>query len=195
MKHVPVGEVVEPGEGVHQRRLAGPRRAHDGGEVAGGELDVDAVEGPDGALALAVDLGGADGPGGDLGGGRWAAGRGVAVRVAVMAVVSCRGGWCPLTICLRSAESSGSGAVRDPPPDVHLEDDAGVRRPADARRERVRYVRPVTWVERQLERLRSLNPLIVDSVLAVVFFALGLAHGVQPGPHRRVWRSRPPSPC
>ena len=60
-----VGEVVEPGEGVHQRRLAGARRAHDGGEAAGGELDVDAVEGADGAVALAVDLGGADGPGGD----------------------------------------------------------------------------------------------------------------------------------
>ena len=47
----PVGEVVEAGEGVHQRRLAGARRAHDGGEVAGGEVDVDAVEGPDLALS------------------------------------------------------------------------------------------------------------------------------------------------
>jgi signal transduction histidine kinase len=32
----------------------------------------------------------------------------------------------------------------------------------------------VTWVERQLERLRAVNPLAVDGPLAAVFFALGL---------------------
>jgi signal transduction histidine kinase len=33
----------------------------------------------------------------------------------------------------------------------------------------------VTWVEHQLERLRSLNPLAVDSVLAAIFVAIGVA--------------------
>ena len=59
-----VGERVEAGEGVHERRLARARRAHDRGEAAGGEVDGDAVEGPDLGLALAVHLDGVDGPGG-----------------------------------------------------------------------------------------------------------------------------------
>ena len=46
-EHLALGELVEPGEGVHERRLAGAGRAHDGGELPGVELDVDAVEGPD----------------------------------------------------------------------------------------------------------------------------------------------------
>ena len=58
-----------------QRRLARARRAHDGGEAAGGELDVDAVEGADGGVALAVHLDGVDGPGGDgRPGRRWCGG-------------------------------------------------------------------------------------------------------------------------
>ena len=79
-------------------------------KLAGVELDVDAVEGPDGALALAVGLGGADGSGGDrpagvvVGRSR----RGAAVRVAVMAVLLRMSGWCALTIRLRAPDLVGS---------------------------------------------------------------------------------------
>jgi signal transduction histidine kinase len=33
----------------------------------------------------------------------------------------------------------------------------------------------VNWIERQLERLRSFNPLVVDGVLALIFVAVGIA--------------------
>ena len=46
---------------MHEGRLARARGAHDGGEAAGVEVDVDAVEGADLGVALAVDLGGPDG--------------------------------------------------------------------------------------------------------------------------------------
>ena len=62
------GERVEAGDAVHQRGLAGARRAHDGGEGVGREVDGDAVEGPHLGVALAVDLRRVDGPGGDGGG-------------------------------------------------------------------------------------------------------------------------------
>ena len=65
MSTEPRRERVEAGEGVHQRRLAGARRAHDRGEATGREVDGDAVEGTDLGLAAAVDLDGVDGPGGD----------------------------------------------------------------------------------------------------------------------------------
>ena len=42
---VPPVETVEAGHAVHERRLARAGGAHDGGELAGGEVDVDAVEG------------------------------------------------------------------------------------------------------------------------------------------------------
>ena len=48
--------LVEPGEDVHQRRLAGARGAHDRGEAAGREGDVDAAQGVDRDVALAVAL-------------------------------------------------------------------------------------------------------------------------------------------
>src|SRR5258706_504463 len=65
------GELVEAGQAVQQRRLAGSGRAHDGGETPGGELDGDVVEGPDGGVgAGAVDLAGVAGR------GRHRAGRG-----------------------------------------------------------------------------------------------------------------------
>ena len=79
-EHLALGQVVEPGEGVHQRRLAGARRAHDGGEAAGVELDVDGVEGADDAVALAVGLGGRHGTSGD-GTSRRPGGGGVVVDV------------------------------------------------------------------------------------------------------------------
>ena len=53
------------------------------------------------------------------------------------------------------------------------------------RRPAVRYVRAVNWLERQLERLRSFNPLAVDGVLAVVFTVVGIATVVRPGHPRR----------
>ena len=59
--------------------------------------------------------------------------------------------------------------------DVRLEADARVVRRADAPDGAVRYVRAVNWLERQLARLRSFNPLAVDVVLAVVFTLVGIA--------------------
>ena len=61
---VPDGRGVEAGEQVHQRGLAGARGAHDGRELAGGDLERDAAKGVDGGLAVAVaagDRGGRDG--------------------------------------------------------------------------------------------------------------------------------------
>ena len=54
--HRPAGEVVEPGEAVHQRALARAGRAHDRGELARLERHGDAVEGAHLAVAAAVDL-------------------------------------------------------------------------------------------------------------------------------------------
>ena len=57
------GRLVEAGEDVHQRRLARARRAHDGGQAAGGDVDRDAAQGVDGRVALAVaadDVAGGD---------------------------------------------------------------------------------------------------------------------------------------
>jgi signal transduction histidine kinase len=45
----------------------------------------------------------------------------------------------------------------------------------DAQAGPIRYVRTVNWVERQLDRIRSVNPLIVDGALAVVFLVLAVA--------------------
>jgi signal transduction histidine kinase len=42
----------------------------------------------------------------------------------------------------------------------------------DAQTESIRYVRVVNWLERQLDRIRRLNPLLVDSVVAVLFFVV-----------------------
>ena len=49
-----LGAAVEAGEDVHQGRLAGARRAHDGGEMAARDLERDAAEGVDGGVAGAV---------------------------------------------------------------------------------------------------------------------------------------------
>src|SRR3954471_11647627 len=51
------GRPVEPGEQVHQRGLARPRRTHDRGELAGGERHGHAAERVHRGLALAVDPG------------------------------------------------------------------------------------------------------------------------------------------
>lgn len=45
---------------------------------------------------------------------------------------------------------------------------------ADSPDGRIQYVRVVNWIERQLERLRALDPLVVDGVLALVFTAVGI---------------------
>ena len=55
----PPVETVESGHAVHERRFARARGAHDGGELAGGEVDVDSVEGEHPRVADAVDLRGA----------------------------------------------------------------------------------------------------------------------------------------
>src|SRR5919106_865148 len=69
-EHLALGEGVEPGDAVHERRLARARGAHDGGEPPGRELHRHLVEGDDGGLARAVDLGGVHGPGGRIGAGK-----------------------------------------------------------------------------------------------------------------------------
>ena len=51
-----LGRPVEAGEDVQQRGLARARRAHDGGEAAGRERDVDAAQGVDGGGAVAEAL-------------------------------------------------------------------------------------------------------------------------------------------
>ena len=53
---LPGGERVQPGQAVQQRRLAGPGRAHDGGEPPGGELDGHVVQGGDRGVPGAVHL-------------------------------------------------------------------------------------------------------------------------------------------
>jgi hypothetical protein len=55
-EHLARRECVEAGHVVHQRRLPGPRRAHDRRELAVDESDVDAVERADFAVAGAVVL-------------------------------------------------------------------------------------------------------------------------------------------
>ena len=66
-RHAARGRAVEPGEDVHQRRLAGARRAHDRGQLAGGDAEIDAAERVDAGFALAVaahEAGGFDDGGG-----------------------------------------------------------------------------------------------------------------------------------
>jgi len=60
------------------------------------------------------------------------------------------------------------------PSGVRLRADAAVIRWADAPVRAIRYVRAVNWIERQLERMRSYNPWVVDSVLAVFFTVTGV---------------------
>jgi hypothetical protein len=45
---------VEAGEDMHERRLAGARRAHDRGQATLGDVDRDAAQGVDGGVAAAV---------------------------------------------------------------------------------------------------------------------------------------------
>jgi len=73
---LPARRVVEPGGDIHERRLPGPRRTHEGGELPGGDVDADAVEGAHGAGAAAVDaLDATEGQDG------WDGGSGVGARV------------------------------------------------------------------------------------------------------------------
>ena len=58
---LPRGRAVEAGHAVHQRRLARPRRAHDGGEAAALEGHVDAGQGVHRRLPGAVRLAQVDG--------------------------------------------------------------------------------------------------------------------------------------
>ena len=70
-EHLAGRQRVEPGEAVHQGRLAGPGRSHDRREVTAGKRDRDAVECSNLRVAGAVDLDGVNGAGdrGDVGHG------------------------------------------------------------------------------------------------------------------------------
>ena len=57
MKTWPLVSVSRPARQCISVDLPEPGRAHDGGELPGGEVDVDAVEGPHLAVAAAVHLG------------------------------------------------------------------------------------------------------------------------------------------
>src|SRR5690554_4031872 len=75
---------------------------------------------------------------------------------------------------------SGPGIVRlrmvlGSPGDVRLQTDARVVRTADARSPAIRYVQVVNRLERQLERLRSMKPIVVDGTLAALFTLVGVA--------------------
>ncbi len=54
--HVALRHRVQPGEAVHERRLAGARRPHDRGELPAFQFDVDAVQRDDPGLPTAVRL-------------------------------------------------------------------------------------------------------------------------------------------
>ena len=57
IEHVPPCGLVEPREHVHERRLAGPARAHHGGQLAGRDVEIDAAQRVHGRLAFSVDAG------------------------------------------------------------------------------------------------------------------------------------------
>jgi signal transduction histidine kinase len=78
------------------------------------------------------------------------------------------------TIRESTLESVRLQAVRRSPSGVRLEDDAPIGPGTDAQQPPIRYVRDVNWMERQLERIRSINPLIVDGACAVLLFVLGV---------------------
>lgn len=77
------------------------------------------------------------------------------------------------TICSRRRDVVDPQAPSARPCGVHLEDDVGVRRGADAPVSQLRYGREVTWLERRLERLRAVEPFVVDAIAAVLFALLG----------------------
>jgi signal transduction histidine kinase len=60
------------------------------------------------------------------------------------------------------------------PRGVRPETDARVSRRTDSPGGTIRYVRAVNWLERHLDRLRSLNPFVVDGALAVALTLLAL---------------------
>jgi signal transduction histidine kinase len=68
----------------------------------------------------------------------------------------------------------GAEAVPDPTCGVHPEDDAVIARTADVPSRSARYGHLVHWIERQLERLRSLPRWVVDGLLALVLVGLGM---------------------
>jgi signal transduction histidine kinase len=82
--------------------------------------------------------------------------------------------WDDPTIRFSGRRCVGLQEVRDAPRGVHLGDDTPVSRRTDAVRAAIRYVRLVTWFLRQLERLRSLSPLVLDGVVAVCGAVLGI---------------------
>jgi signal transduction histidine kinase len=81
----------------------------------------------------------------------------------------------PSIVSISPPTTSRNGSLSRTSSDVRLEADPHVGRRTDAPPGANRYGRPVGWRERQLERLRSLNPLVVDAVLAVAFTVAGVA--------------------
>src|SRR5262245_63249443 len=80
----------------------------------------------------------------------------------------------PPTIRFSSRRGVGLRGVRGSSRDVHLGDDGALRRRTDVASPAIRYRRGVKWIERQVERVRSLNPVTVDVVLSVFFTVLGV---------------------
>ena len=93
-----------------------------------------------------------------------------------MAWVSCgKAIWMTQRSAKSEPESSACRRFDTLPSGVRLENDRAVRPGTDALARAIRYGRAVNWVERQLDRIRAVNPLILDGALAVFFFVLGVA--------------------
>ena len=194
-----VGEVVEAGERVHERRLAGTGRAHDRREAGRLEVDGDAVEGADLGLTLAVDLDRVDGAGGRRRVGcrgvtRFSGGFDRCGHLALLFLgpVSHR---LPALVfgLLRRMRERAPGIVgrEGRPPRRATDIGRAAGRPAYGwRRTRESAARPmrpgpapryreaVTAGERFQEIrewFRRLNPWVVDGALAALFVVLGLA--------------------
>jgi signal transduction histidine kinase len=79
----------------------------------------------------------------------------------------------PPIIEIATPEVVGSAALRASTRDVRLEADPAVVLRADPPGRRVRYGRAMNWFERRWAWVRSLDVVVVDAVLAVVFAVIG----------------------
>ena len=187
-EHLARRRPVEAGEHVQQGRLAGARRAHDRGELAGLEADVDVVERGDGRVAGAVELADALGPGRgrrDGGGAGGAGGGGHVVSPCARGAGRPRSSGVHPAKAFRPADPIGLGARRagaargrsaadraaDPTPGVR----ALPSRAAGGRR-----LQSMTWWRcdggprrEQLAGLLVLAGLVVFVVLVYVVIVLG----------------------
>ena len=199
MQHRAGRERVEAGERVHERRLAGARRAHDRGEATGLEVDGHVVERTDLGLALAVDLRRVDGPGGDgaeagrrglgaEGDGDW--GRREQRCHAASRCADRAGAIVGRTDVARPAPRDGPFVSerrrRRTSRDVRghgSEVDAGRRPPSYG--EAVENAPLSVRLTRLVGRIRNLNPWIIDALIATPLAVIAITVLVGLGRHRQ----------